>query len=369
MISTKRNASALRRAGVLLGACALWLCSCTVIGPRSISGGRGAYAEVINTTEDEQILGVVVRMRYDETFGMLSVASITASLRFRTQAGTNIGVGDSDNFAGNLVPLSLGVAYEENPTISYLPLSGEAFTRRMLSPISVEEWLLLKTSVRRADLIFDLAISRINGLRNPLLGDAPPSPEFKRIAELYGKLVDAGVLDYVKDTDARGENRYFWDLHRYANGYGDNVREFLDLLGIEVEPDGSPILLPLREAVGPSSSAIHIGHRSAYEILRLFSTGIDVPADHLEAGIVEPTGSAMAARVPFMRIRSAEGDWWNSRPGESTVAVRHRDRWFYIDETDAQSKKAFVFLQILIGMRLATDESKQQAPVLTVPVN
>jgi hypothetical protein len=369
MISLERNADAIRVAGPLLVACVACLCSCAVIGPRSISGGRDAYAEVINATEDEQILRVMVRMRYDETFGMLSVASITAGLRFRAQAGTNIGIGNSDNYAGNLVPLSIGVAYEENPTISYVPLSGEDFTRRMLSPISVGEWLLLKTSVRRPDLIFDLAISRINGLRNPLLGDAPPSPEFERITELYGKLVDAGVLDYVKGADARGENRYFWDLHRYANGYGDSVREFLDLLGIEAEPDGSPILLPLLEAVGPSSSAIHVGHRSAYEILQLFAKGIDVPADHLEAGIVEPTGSAMAARVPFMHIRSTEGDWWNSRPDKSTVAVRHRDRWFYIDETDTQSKKAFVFLQILIGMRLATDESKRQAPVLTVPVN
>jgi hypothetical protein len=369
MISTKRNASALRRAGVLLGACALWLCSCTVIGPRSISGGRGAYAEVINTTEDEQILGVVVRMRYDETFGMLSVASITASLRFRTQAGTNIGVGDSDNFAGNLVPLSLGVAYEENPTISYIPLSGEDFTRRMLSPISVEEWLLLSNAVRRTDLIFAVAVSRINGLRSSLLGDAPRSREFERVTELYGKLVDAGVLNYARDQGDQGESRYFWDFHQYANEYRDSVRELLDLLGIEVELDGSQILLPLRETVGPSSSAIHIGPRSAYEIFRLFAAGVDVPADHLEAGIVEPVGSAMASREPFIQIRSEERGWWDSRPDESTVAVRHRDRWFYIDETDTQSKRAFAFLQTLIGMRLANDDAKQRAPVLTVPLN
>ena len=122
---------------------ALGFSGCAVVGPQSITAGRGVYAEVINRTEDEQILNVIVRQRYDETFGMMSVASVTANLRFSTQAGTNIGIGDSDNYAGNLVPFSAGVAYEENPTISYVPLSGEEFMRRMLSPVSVNEWALL----------------------------------------------------------------------------------------------------------------------------------------------------------------------------------------------------------------------------------
>ena len=76
---------------------ALGFSGCAVVGPQSITAGRGVYAEVINRTEDEQILNVIVRQRYDETFGMISVASVTANLRFSTQAGTNIGIGDSDN--------------------------------------------------------------------------------------------------------------------------------------------------------------------------------------------------------------------------------------------------------------------------------
>jgi hypothetical protein len=88
----------------------------TLVGPRSITSGRGDYAEVINLTEDEQILNVIVRQRYNETFGMMTLASITANLKFRAQVGANAGVGDSDSYDGNLVPLSRGVGYEENPT-------------------------------------------------------------------------------------------------------------------------------------------------------------------------------------------------------------------------------------------------------------
>ena len=64
-----------RYRNVLLVVAVLGLCSCAAVGPRSISAGRGAYAEVINRTEDEQILNVIVRERYDETFGMITVAS------------------------------------------------------------------------------------------------------------------------------------------------------------------------------------------------------------------------------------------------------------------------------------------------------
>jgi len=343
---------------------ALGFCGCAVVGPQSITAGRGVYAEVINRTEDEQILNVIVRQRYDETFGMMSVASVTANLRFSAQAGANIGIGDSDNYAGNLVPLSAGVAYEENPTISYVPLSGEDFMRRMLSPVSTNDWLLLAGTTKHPGHIFDLAVRRVNGLRNPLLGRDPPSPEFAHFVELYDRLRRAGVLDIVIRPDSKTESNLFWDIHDYQDAHGDSVRELLDLLGIEVKPDGSTIILPLREAVGRSVSAIHVQTRSAFEILQVFGAGIEIPSIHLQAGIVEPVIWAVPEERRFITIRSSE-----KRPGNATVRIRFRDRWFYIDATDTKSKRAFVLLQTFIGMRLADPGAAQQAPVLTVPVN
>ena len=40
-----------------------------------------------------------------------------------------------------------------------------------------------------------------------------------------------------------------------------------------------------------------------------------------------------------------------------------------IDATDTQSKRAFLFLQTFIGMRLADPGAAQRAPVITVPLN
>jgi hypothetical protein len=351
-----------RGRGVLLIVAALGLCGCAVVGPRSITAGRGVYAEVINRTEDEQILNVIVRQRYDETFGMISVASVTANLSFAARAGTDIGIGDSDDYAGNLVPLSAGVAYEENPTISYVPLSGEEFMRRMLSPVSLDEWILLGGPAAHPGHVFALAASRVNGLRNPLLGEQQVSPEFEHFVELYDRLRRADVLDIVQRRETETESRYFWDIHDYERAYGESVRELLDLLGIEAKADGSPILLPLRVAVGSSASAVHVQTRSAYEVLRMFGTGVEIPSPHLDAGIAEPLTVAVPEERRIITIRSSE-----KRPDDASVRIRFRDQWFYIDATDTQSKRAFLFLRTFIGMRLADPGAVQRAPIITIP--
>jgi hypothetical protein len=356
--------SVVRGRTALLIAGALGFCGCVVVGPRSITAGRGAYAEVINRTRDEQILNVIVRQRYNETFGMVSVVSVTASLRFRAETGTNIGIGSSKDYAGNLVPFSAGVAYEENPTISYEPLSGGEFVRKMLSPVSVTEWHLLSTSVKHPGQVLALMVRNVNGLRNPLPGAAQPSPGFVRFIELYDRLRQASVLDIVQTPETGTEANYFWAIHDYEDAHGDSVREMLDLLGIEAKLDGSAIVLPVRGAVGGSSSAIHVEARSAYDVLEAFGTGIEIPTSHLEAGIVEPLTSAIPEERRFVTIRSSE-----KRPDDTTVRIRFRDRWFYIDATDTRSKRAFMLLRTFIGMRLVTTGTGRRAPVLTVPVN
>ena len=160
----------------------------------------------------------------------------------------------------------------------------------------------------------------------------------------------------------RGDN-YAMVIHGYEDEHGESVRELLDLIGIEVKLDGSTILLPIREAVGSSVSAIHVQTRSAFDVLRVFGAGIEIPPAHLEAGIVEPLMSAVPEKGRIITIRSSE-----KRPKDATVGIRYRDRWFYIDATDTQSKRAFMFLRTFIGMRLADSGTAQTAPLITVPV-
>ena len=110
-----------------LAAVAISFAGCSLSGPTSVATGRSAYNLIINKTEDEQILNLVVRERYDETYGLLAVSSVTSSIKTTVRAASELGFGPTSNYDGNLVPLTIGAAYEENPTISYVPLAGEAF--------------------------------------------------------------------------------------------------------------------------------------------------------------------------------------------------------------------------------------------------
>jgi hypothetical protein len=75
--------------GALCGA--LWvLVGCHVVGPASLNSGRPAYNAAINRTNDEQMLMGLVRLRYGEAVGLLAVTSVTANLRFRATAGTEL---------------------------------------------------------------------------------------------------------------------------------------------------------------------------------------------------------------------------------------------------------------------------------------
>lgn len=75
------------------------------------------------------------------------------------------------------------------------------------------------------------------------------------------------------------------------------------------------------------------------------------------------TQRGIAGTRRVITIQSSE-----KRPDHATVRIRFRDWWFYIDETDSQSKRSFSFLQTFIGMRLADPTVTHRAPVITVPV-
>jgi hypothetical protein len=55
------------------------------------------------------------------------------------------------------------------------------------------------------------------------------------------------------------------------------------------------------------------------------------------------------------------------QPSDAYAAVRYRDHWFWIDDRDLASKRAFTFLRIFSS--IAETGSVPQVPVLTIPAN
>ena len=64
----------------LLAASLLLLSGCAGVGTSAIRNGRAAYNNAMIDTNNEQLLAMIVRMRYQEPSGLLTVESITANV-------------------------------------------------------------------------------------------------------------------------------------------------------------------------------------------------------------------------------------------------------------------------------------------------
>jgi hypothetical protein len=339
---------------------------CAIVGPRSISMGRAGYNEVINKTEDEQMLLSMVKSRYGETASLLAVSGVAANVRFSTRAGVQAGFGSDESYAGNLVPFSGGLVYEENPTITYVPVQGEQYLRQLMSPIPLDILILFMLNETYSSNPLALLAKRINDMQNPDFLDPPsmkPDPRFQRFVELSKELDQAGVIQMV--TDPRKEAPFDLLVTGYAPTYSERVKEYLALLGLSMPADAfSDIVFPVVFGVkGRQFDGIAISTRSILDLIEILKAAIEVPQEHVDAGLAV-TYPAMSLTGKNIHIHASK-----DKPKQAALAVKHRGYWFYIDDTDMHTKLYYRTVRTLwlTGIAGATDH--RAAPVLTIPVS
>jgi hypothetical protein len=349
-----------------LGLILLTLSGCAMVGPRAISAGRAHYNEAINKTEDEQMLLWIVKGRYGETSSLLAVSGVAANVRFSTNASIQAGLGPQENFAGNLVPLSGGLAYEENPTITYSPVQGERYLRQFLSPIPLDILILLTRNETFSATTFILLADRINEMRNPNFVHGPPAaPEsrFQRFVQLYGELDRVGVLQLA--ADPRENVPYCILITGYAPAYTDKVSEYLTLLGLPVPKDKSKdIIIPVYfAAYKGKSEGIALSTRSTFDLIQILRAAIEVPQEHMAEGLtVNYPAPGLAGKDIHVHASKDE-------PKRAAVAVNYRGYWFYIDDADLSTKLFYRMVRTLWSVSIAASADMRAAPVLTIPVS
>ena len=345
-----------------LGGCGPLLKPKATLGPGAIVRGRGLYNQVINETNNQQTLELIVRARYGEPFGLLSVASVTANLRSMAKTDAQFGIGASSNYQGNLVPLSIGFAYEENPTIAYTPVQGERYARSMLSPIGLDMLLLLLGIERTPHQFVSILVRQVNGLQNPMYGPPQARAAFQDSVALLARLEDAAQATWGSTGTKDGS--FTLVIHDYAPGNRNVVRALLTEWGLpaSLAHEDRDIVLPVRLGFGRGTSpALNVQTRSVYDLIEIAASAVEVPSEHAAQGLVDPGVDRPLRGV--LRIQSSP----NYPSTDVLVAVHHRGHWFYISSNDAPSKLAFRLLQTLIGMRLV-EGAPQTIPTLTIPV-
>ncbi len=341
------------------------LSGCTVVGPDAIRSGRMAYNEAITETNNQQMLMVMVHNRYEEANHLLTVASLTANVRVSGSAQIEAGFGDGDNYDGNLVPFRGGFVYEENPTISYTPVTGEAYLGQVISPLPLPVVARITRALPRPEFAYSMLISSVNGIRNPafLYEGQRDDPRFERLVALMTGLTQRQCLHWI----GRGSDPEASDLLIEARGScALAADELLALLELPVESrEGTRVQVPVTlSEEGAIPGGVTISTRSIWELVEIMSAAVQVPTADQRGGMVS-TMPASGRPGRGLRIGYAE-----SRPETAYVAVEHRDGWFYIDQADLETKRYFKLLESLWTAAMSKALGiNANAPVLTVPVS
>ena len=345
----------------------LFINACAQYGPSLVKAGRNDYNIAISQTSNEQTLLNLVRLRYSDNPLWLSVGSVTTS--YNIGAASSAGI-DGDNDSNYSWGLSGAATYSESPTISYTPIRGEAFVRNILRPMDFDTFMLLANSGWDIDSLLRLTASRINGLPNaPTSEGSTPesSPEYR---------------DFVKATNILRELQKKDALRFRYQDPGENTKP---TLYIKEDALDWPEVAQLQGILGiteskrlydlhiiadkANHSSIGIDFRSLAEMLQFLSTSVQVPQHDIDAGRVVITQDASGGAFNWRTVTDGlfAVHSRDKSPDNAAVAVFYRGSWFYISDSDMDTKNTFRMLS-MVGSILAGKTEQDPPPVLTIPV-
>lgn len=342
------------------------LTSCTFVGPRTISSGRLAYNEAISETDNQQMLMVLVHNRYEERGHLLNVASVTANVSIQASAGLQAGFGQDSDYEGNLVPFSGGFIYEENPTISYVPVAGERYLSQLTTPLPITMLAQITRTITNPAPVFDALVTAVNGIYNPdfMFTSEDNDPRFDQFTGIMTELTRAHRLNWVESPEQKGQ--FSLVIDQSVPLHAASVKELLRLLSLPPGDYQTPmVVIPVALAVdGASSGIMGITTRSVWDMVEILTAAIEVPSADEQNGVVMPPPPPGRVGKDLRINYSAD------QPEHAYVKVQHRNGWFSIDERDLDTKQYFKLLGSLWSLAMANAVGLgPAAPVLTVPVS
>lgn len=336
----------------LLGMTAALGCA-TKMGSRALPETRIDYNAAIAESAESQMLLNIVRLRYQHSPHFLELNSVVTSFSLTHSGGVNATT-NLGNPGGFGAPFSgganYGVSVTERPTVTYAPLQGEKFVKRLLTPVPPESLLLMLHAGWSADLLFTVLVRQVNDLYGPRYSETGADPGgYGRFVSLLRQLQDQHALGVEFVQEGEHLTPFLVFRPRPGGGLRPEAVEALRMIGVQ---PGLPAyrLVPFGMTRRPNEIVIH--GRSLISAMFFLSQGVAVPGPR-------DLGRPPLAQ-PVMRIT-----YTDKKPERAYAAVEYRGRWYYIDETDGASRGPFVLLNSLFS--LMSTAGNTAAPVLTVP--
>lgn len=385
------------------------------MGSWAIRGTRLHYNQSFSHTSSQELLLNLVRMRYGEVPTFLDLPNINSVTEARVD-------GTGGQFEDNVTQGLFGGVFglRDEPTLAYQPRSGDNLAESMIEAFTAE--LLLDVPPGADTRAFLLAfVDSINGVRNcPTATSAAsrvlqPNDEFRYAVDLFIGLQSRGAVkvrvgkqgqqahEAMPVDAASGEDVVLAAKQGFVYQVADDQVRLIEkqrLVALAIQPhemqaadleelvrlfrlepgrsayriksqENNEIDLGSDEAiVGPSQAptdTITMNVRSGYQVLAFLSKGVDVPEVHVRRGTVH-LFKGLDGR-PFDGRQLTKGLFQvcvqRHRPLRSDLAVHYRGYWFYIPESDVQSRATLSQVKLAIDLQ---SQAGNAGPVLTLPL-
>lgn len=130
------------------------MAGCT--GPKLLHKSLLEYDETISTLERKMLLINIARRHRNIPIHFTVTSSIAATFDYERSAGLIGTIFERASGGANNYALNFGVKLSENPTLGIVPMQGEEFTKRILSPLEEDKFEFLVVQGEPIDMIIRL---------------------------------------------------------------------------------------------------------------------------------------------------------------------------------------------------------------------
>ena len=164
--------------------CSLAMTGC--LSPITLNRAVTAYDDAVTDATSRQLLINIARAHQHQPIHFTGVSNIAATFDFRVSAGATPALtGEASN---TLMPI-FGGSVAENPTFSIVPIEGEEFTKRLLTPFQETKFLLLLRQRFDIDMMLRLMAQEVRIKQNGQEVSYRNTPADRQGYEMFRRVV------------------------------------------------------------------------------------------------------------------------------------------------------------------------------------
>jgi hypothetical protein len=357
--------NSMRWLSALVAITLFFISGCTNMGPKTVARDRFNYNTAISDSWKEQTLLNIVKLRYADMPLFVEVASIVSGYTLEGSVSLGGNASTTGNIKGDLLSVGTSGKYTDRPTITYVPITGQKFNASFMTPIPPRVILFLMQSGWPIDVIFPLTVDAVNGLRSDISGGANQragDSGFYRVIALLRKIQKSGAvgMKIIKKGEDDSTVMFFYQ-ENITPEIAAAFAELRQLLGLQPGVGEMTVSYGFLPANNQEMAMLT---RSMMQIMVALSTQITVPPEHVADGRTVASLSSSKNFTEdlgqFIKISSS-----TDKPENAYTAVKYKEHWFWVDDRDFKSKRAFAFLMILFS--LTESGGQTDLPLVTIP--